>query len=476
MKKFTLIFSIIALSISAAFSQPAPDFTATDINGNTHTLYDYLNDGKVVILDVSATWCGPCWALHQNHYLEYLNSTFGPDGTDEVVVIFYEGDTSTGSDELNGISGNTLGDWVTGVSYIIIDETDAAAVNAINNVYAPQGFPTVNVICPSTKTIIADVYNQNLPGMISAINGCAATNLSMVADLYMGNSKDNAICVQGELYGHVVNTGTEPYTSFTVEAKDAMGNLVGSGTFSGNLTTGQSADVSIGVVNAPLVPETYTFEVAGANDPNTHNNQRDEEITAASATTSAIMVSIDADQYVVDDPTTWRIEDENGTVVVQGPALVNSTLFEDTYYLQASGCYEFIIEDGYGDGNSGAIQITDSDGIVIYDNSGFGSKGVGKFEVNQIVGNNDFENIGAFDLQSNMVSNQLVVAITNKQPADNQSIAIANLLGQVLFTKSLEKNTKEHEISIDVNQLNPGFYFAVLNTNGKAISKKFTKQ
>ena len=33
----------------------APDFTTTDVNGNVHRLYDYLDDGYTVILDISAT-------------------------------------------------------------------------------------------------------------------------------------------------------------------------------------------------------------------------------------------------------------------------------------------------------------------------------------------------------------------------------------------------------------------------------------
>jgi thiol-disulfide isomerase/thioredoxin len=36
----------------------APDFAATDMSGDTVTLADYA--GKVVLLNIWATWCGPC--------------------------------------------------------------------------------------------------------------------------------------------------------------------------------------------------------------------------------------------------------------------------------------------------------------------------------------------------------------------------------------------------------------------------------
>ena len=39
----------------------APDFTITDIDGEEHNLYSYLDYGYSVIIDFSATWCGTCW-------------------------------------------------------------------------------------------------------------------------------------------------------------------------------------------------------------------------------------------------------------------------------------------------------------------------------------------------------------------------------------------------------------------------------
>ena len=175
MKKiFTLTASVLAFT-SMSFGQigaVAPDFTVTDLDGTTHNLYSILNSGKVVILDCSATWCGPCWGFHGGHYLEDIHNTYGPAGTDQVRVIFYEADAATTLADLQGTTGATQGDWLTGTSYPVTNESP---ITLSGTIFWPLGFPTVNVIAPGDKKIKADLWDPwsqggGLAEMVDIIN------------------------------------------------------------------------------------------------------------------------------------------------------------------------------------------------------------------------------------------------------------------------------------------------------------------
>ena len=82
MKQFFSLMAAAMISFGAFAQLPdgsiAPDFTATDINGVEHNLYSYLDSGYQVILDFSATWCGPCWSYHTSGVFSDLIAAYGP--------------------------------------------------------------------------------------------------------------------------------------------------------------------------------------------------------------------------------------------------------------------------------------------------------------------------------------------------------------------------------------------------------------
>ncbi len=163
MRRFLFLVSFLFAFGTVSYSQlpngsDAPDWTLVDINGETHNLYSYLNDGVDVIIDFSATWCGPCWSYHSTHTLNNYYNAHGPNGTGDVMVFFIEGDLSTNENCLYGTSGcvgGTQGDWVSGINYPIINLTSTNGPG-VTGQYQIAFWPTIYLISSQNKKVYRD--------------------------------------------------------------------------------------------------------------------------------------------------------------------------------------------------------------------------------------------------------------------------------------------------------------------------------
>lgn len=170
MKQLLTILAV-AIGLSAQAQLPngsvAPDFTLTDYYGTEHDLYTYLNQGKTVFIKIFAAHCPSCWNYHQSHKLQNMYNMYGPNGTDEIMVLALEHDEYNGHNEFIGIGDpwQTQGNWLDGTPYPIFDvEWPDRGVFSDYNV---NFYPVIYKVCPdmilepiSTSLTEAQLYQK----------------------------------------------------------------------------------------------------------------------------------------------------------------------------------------------------------------------------------------------------------------------------------------------------------------------------
>jgi len=288
MKK--LLFSLAVLTGAAAYAQTpvgtvVSNFTLTDINGTSHSLFNYLDQGKMVVIDVSATWCGPCWSYHGTGALNNFYNQFGPSGTNQAMVFFVEGDPQTNAADLNGSGANTQGDWVTGENMPIIDLANQASFE--NSGMSIDYFPEMYVICPNRTIIASGVAGAigTVANLTSLLGQCPPPASMPVDPALLGYTGTTTSCSDFTLSVTLQNNGTSPLTSATISVTGIPSPITYN--WSGNLATYGVDQVNLGNVTL-AAPATATITIT-SNDGNPANSTITQQLQyISSSTTTAI--------------------------------------------------------------------------------------------------------------------------------------------------------------------------------------------
>ncbi|MFN4255873.1 MAG: T9SS type A sorting domain-containing protein [Saprospiraceae bacterium] len=506
MKKVSTLLAALMLALTAFAQLPdgsiAPNFTGTDLNGNTYTLYDILDQGKSVVMDVSATWCGPCWNYHNTHAMRDLYEAHGPNGDNKVMVFFVEGDPATNTACLSGnmgCVGGTQGNWVDGTPYPIID--DASIADAYETTY----FPTIFLICPNR--VVTEIGQVSAAKLWEGVQECPVqTGVNNAGILgFSTGSSFTEICgaTPASPEFNLTNMGSAPLTSADVTLK-WNGTAVQTVNWTGNLGTYAFDKV---VFDQVTIDQPGTLEVAignvnGGADEEPTNNTKTAEFTAAPEfNTQKVYLRIRTDNYGAE--LYWEMRDDQGNVLDHGgneavgpdgggqyqtppahpSAYGNAQTIRDTLVLPANGCYSMHFVDAYGDGiccsqgqgyyrmyNLGntADIILEGGEFEAVDDRPFG--GSGFLNVDDLVPAADFE---VFPNPATSVLN-IDFVLTKKA---NVSIYITNSLGQVVQSETTKTYSEGfHPATLQLNTLANGMYFINLRTEAGTTSKRFVVQ
>ncbi len=504
MRRFLLCFflftSLLSTSLYAQLANGsiAPDFTVTDIEGNVFNLYEKLDEGKIVILDVFATWCGPCWNYAQKGELEKIWEKYGPSGTDEVFIFYIESDPITTIEDIRGNGNFTFGDYTENISFPVFNSA------SINNSYHISNYPTVYMICPNKRTTeTGQLTLSHVTELIS--NSCSYPTGINNAELLFMESNLDPICHE-EYYTpsfRIQNTGTNNIHNarFDLLINDIL--IHEDFFWEGMIQPFATSKINFPPVNLNNQEDNQIEIVLQKINEEVDTTPADNSISAnkrsPKAFTEKINVEIHTDAFGYE--VYWEIRDENGTAIAHGgndlvepgqtqdPNILQNnpngyyhsdTLYTHEVFLPYIGCYEFYIIDDYKDGicckyGDGFFRLKDHNEKVILEG------GQNFYTLHE-----DFERTSALVSTQQISKENLDIrifpnptrAVLNLEiqeiTSDKGYFELYNNLGQLVRPASpLRVHTGTSTQTIDVHTLPPGIYWLRIQLGDQFTGRKF---
>lgn len=451
-----------------------------------------LDSGTPVILDLFATWCGPCWNYHNAGTLEALYDSEGWGGNGDVAIFAVEADASTAASKLEG---GDAGDWINDTKYPMVNHNSVAGM--MNLAY----YPTIIMICPDRS--VTEVGQTTEAGFTTAMNACAApaSNTNDPRIMSSTTSSNVAIC-QATTASVPVTVMVQNYStaaingSYDIELTDASSAVVGSVTTTLNLAPYAVQEVTIGNVTANTGANTYTAKITTAND-DVSNDSYPVSITVSAAATfevapnNTVRIELDMDNYASevgfalvegiptgDAAASYAAATSGNSIayVADGSMANGTTSFSQDYTISDLGCYYFVTYDDYGDGinyqtSGNNARLISSNTLTIDGNWDAGVLTALEFIAGPL--SIDEENVTSLSVYPNPATDVANVSLSLNETSA-VTITVVNALGQTVYTDNLGNVNGAQNVQINTTDLEEGIYFVNVSVNGTVATERIS--
>jgi hypothetical protein len=272
------------------------------------------------------------------------------------------------------------------------------------------------------------------------------------------------------------NNGTTVLTSATIQST-YNGTAQSDINWSGSLSQGQSEAVQLSTFFPNSGSNSITVTISSANgvvDENPANNVASTNLTIESGAAGLgdLTITILTDDYA--EETSWELKDASGNILADGGAgYQDNTTYEVTVPLPNDGCYEFVINDAFGDGiccgfGEGYYTLTDGQGNELASGGEFDSSESTILSMSSTTGLGANELAAALEIFPNPTDGILNIQIESS--LDQFDLRVMNPVGQIVRTENIRGRSFT---SMDLSSLPAGTYFLELSSNGSRTFKRF---
>jgi len=477
----SIVCMVLAFNLNLRAQLPdgsiGPDFVGTDINEVEHHLYDYLDSGKVVIIDFFTTWCAPCWEYHTSGVLDEMWELYGPDGTNEVMIFQIEVDIDEGMNELLG-NGNSQGNWLEGVLFPTIDDLpdpdNPPYGTIIDGLYEIHYIPTIYVICPERITNEdhwEDGYMTAAELHAFMIGNCTGATAQIDASLlkYEGPTQYCFDQIEG---GQVVIQNLSLGGNLTEATIQTLldGNIISTTEYSGDLLLFAIDTVQLNPIGNLPEEATLTFNLVVEGDTILENNQKDIDVSRGPILNGfSVIVEVQPDDYP--EEFSFDMLDGNGNLIYASEPLSGSSLQQFEVNIPEITCVTWNIYDSYGDGiccdyGEGYVRLLDaqSGDEIYYINGDYGfgiTRLFAALDPNTEIQENVFDNIRIYP---NPARDNINIIAESRI----DQLEVINHMGQAVYKTSSENKI----LNIDVSQLESGIYIFRIVSGNEVITNQ----
>lgn len=492
----SLLFVIQDIKAQLPNGSIAPDFTITDINNQSHQLYDILDSGYSVVIQFFTAYDGPSWNYHNDDgNLKRLWKEHGPDGesgvdantTDDVFVIMVESSSAaTSLDDLYGTGNASYGDWTAGTNFPIAKNSTLAP---LFDVYS---LPLIYTICPNrilynSGTVNSDNHYDVVGQCKSAETGKNLSVFDYTGEKTTCGNDTNELKATARFQ----NMGTEEINTFTAEIFNGT-NSIATTQYNGSLSKYEFIELDFGIIEVPANVQLDIKIIT--NDVLSSDNILSQSIVKVNEATGKMTLKVTTDNF--GNQVTWKIITigSDSTLVSGGPygsspqdtydAMPQD---DDTIRLDNDGCYYFQINDSGFDGMHNAPQHDEGPTFfrLLNDNGDtlveiFGNEYKAsikrKFLYKKTSSVSEKSKPSDFTFFPNPLYNESELTISSNEFVKNVQISVYNVLGmKVVELKNVDLNKGSNTVNINCAELVRGMYTVSIESKSFIQSQNILK-